>query len=208
MRRNRLKMNKGIMIVVSAPSGCGKGTVLAEILKDDRYYYSVSATTRSPREGEVDGVNYRFITRDEFEKMISENGMLEYAEYCGNYYGTPKKILEEKMNEGKDVILEIEVQGAMQIKKLCPDAVFIFIAPPSISELERRLKKRGTETQEVIEKRVSEAAGELKQAVNYDYIVINAALEDAVDDFKTIIKAEKMKTAHTKNIINEVLENA
>lgn len=111
-------MNKGLMIVVSAPSGCGKGTVLNEILKDKNFYYSVSATTRAPREGEADGVNYHFITKAEFEKLIAENGMLEYAKYCDNYYGTPKEILEKKMNEGIDVILEIEVQGAMQVKRL------------------------------------------------------------------------------------------
>ncbi len=200
--------SKGRMIVVSAPSGCGKGTILAEILKSDKYYYSVSATTRAPREGEQDGVNYHFISKEKFEQLINENGMLEYAEYCGNYYGTPKKILEDKMAEGINVILEIEVQGAMKVKKLCPDALFIFIVPPTISELERRLKKRGTESDEVIQKRVAEAAGEIRQAVNYDYVLVNAALEDAVEDFKTIIRAEQMKTAFSKSIINEVLENA
>lgn len=200
--------NKGRMIVVSAPSGCGKGTILSEILKSDNFYYSVSATTRSPRKGEIDGVNYHFISKDEFEKLINDGGMLEYATYCGNYYGTPKKILEDKMNEGINVILEIEVQGAMKIKEICPEAVFIFIVPPSIGELERRLKKRGTEKNEIIAKRVAEAAGEIEKAINYDYIVVNAALEDAVEDFKTIIKAETMKTAYSKNLINEVLKNA
>lgn len=200
--------NKGRMIVVSAPSGCGKGTILSEILKSDEFYYSVSATTRAPREGEVDGVNYHFITREKFLELIESGGMLEYAEYCGNYYGTPRKILEEKMEEGKNVILEIEVQGAMKVRSLCPDAIFIFIVPPTIAELERRLHKRGTESDEVIARRVSEAAGEIKQAENYDYIVVNAALEDAVDDFKTIIRAESMKTAHNKNLIGEVLSNA
>jgi guanylate kinase len=203
-----MKTNKGILIVVSAPSGCGKGTVLSEILKDDSFYYSVSATTREPRDGEIDGVHYSFLEKSDFEKLISENGMLEYAEYCDNYYGTPKKEVEEKLNEGKNVILEIEVQGAMQVKKIRPDGVFIFIAPPSVKELERRLRKRGTETEEIIQKRVAEAEGEINQAVNYDYIVVNAALEDAVDDFKTIIKAEKMKTNNSINLINEVLKNA
>ncbi len=200
--------NKGRMIVVSAPSGCGKGTILAEILKSDKFYYSISATTRAPREGEKDGVNYHFITKEEFERQIENGGMLEYAEYCGNYYGTPKKILEEKMNEGINVILEIEVQGAMKVRKLVPDAVFIFIVPPSISELERRLRKRGTETDDVIAKRVAEAAGEIKKAPDYDYIVVNGDLDDAVDDFKKIIRAEEMKSAYSKNIIDEVLENA
>ncbi len=200
--------NKGRMIVVSAPSGCGKGTILAEILKDDSFYYSISATTRKPREGETDGVNYHFISVEEFEKLIADDGMLEYAKYCDNYYGTPKKILEDKMNEGINVILEIEVQGAMKVRELCPDAVFIFVVPPSIGELERRLRKRGTESDDVIAKRVAEAAGEIEKAVNYDYVLVNAALEDAVEDFKTIVKAEKMKTAYSKNLIDEVLKNA
>lgn len=201
-------MNKGILIVVSAPSGCGKGTILAEILKDEGYYYSVSATTRSPRPGEEDGVNYHFLKREQFEELIKNDGMLEYAEYCGNYYGTPKDKVFEKIEEGKNVILEIEVQGAMQIKKKCPQAVFIFIAPPSVGELRRRLLKRGTETEEVIEKRVSEAAHEIGFAGKYDYIVVNGALEDAIEDFKTVIRAEKLKSANQKKLIDEVLENA
>ncbi|MBQ8435525.1 MAG: guanylate kinase [Oscillospiraceae bacterium] len=200
--------NKGRMIVVSAPSGCGKGTILAEILKDDSFFYSVSATTRAPRVGEKDGVNYHFISNDEFEKLIAEDGMLEDSKYCDNYYGTPKKILEDKMNEGINVILEIEVQGAMKVREICPDALFIFIVPPTISELERRLRKRGTESDDVISKRVAEAAGEIRKAVNYDYILVNAALEDAVEDFKTIVKAESMKTACSKKLIDEVLKNA
>lgn len=127
-------MNKGLLIVVSAPSGCGKGTILAEILKDPQFYYSISATTRKPRDGEVDGVNYHFLSRERFEDLIQNNGLLEYAQFCDNYYGTPRKQVEEKLNEGKNVILEIEVQGAMKIKKTCPEAVFIFILPPSVKE--------------------------------------------------------------------------
>ena len=123
-------MSKGLLIVVSAPSGCGKGTVLAEVLKNDNFYYSVSATTRAPREGEVNGVNYHFLTKEKFEELIATGGVLEYAQYCDNYYGTPKKAVEDKLCEGRDVILEIEVQGAMKIKEACPDAVFIFILPP------------------------------------------------------------------------------
>ncbi len=201
-------MNRGLLIVVSAPSGCGKGTLLAEILKDNDYYYSVSATTRSPREGEVNGVNYHFATREEFEDLIKSDGMLEYAQYCGNYYGTPKKEVEKKLSEGKNVILEIEVQGAMQVKEIAPEGVFVFILPPSVSELKKRLLKRGTEEISVIEKRVSEAVGEIKYAEKYDYVIVNDDLSKAVDDFKMVISAEKMRTKNSKEIIDEVLKNA
>ncbi len=182
--------------------------MLAEILKDNDYYYSVSATTRSPREGEVDGVNYHFATREEFEDLIKSDGMLEYAQYCGNYYGTPKKEVEKKLSEGKNVILEIEVQGAMQVKEIAPEGVFVFILPPSVSELKKRLLKRGTEEISVIEKRVSEAVGEIKYAEKYDYVIVNDDLSKAVDDFKMVISAEKMRTKNSKEIIEEVLKNA
>ena len=201
-------MNKGMLIVVSGPSGCGKGTVLAEILKSDRIFYSVSATTRSPRPGETDGVNYYFLTKEKFEQLIEENGMLEYASYCGNYYGTPKKPVEDMLEQGKHVILEIEVQGAMKVMEKCPEAVFVFILPPSLKELERRLNKRGTEAEDVIKKRLSEAAGEIKQAYKYNYAVINGELSEAVDDLKAIIRAEELKSVNSKNNIDEVLENA
>jgi guanylate kinase len=192
-------MSKGMLIVVSAPSGCGKGTILEEILKDDSYYFSVSATTRSPRPGEVDGVNYYFLSKEEFEKRISEDMMLEYAQYCSNYYGTPKKEIQDKLNEGKNVILEIEVNGAMQVKKKCPEAVFIFIAPPSLEELDRRLRKRGTETDDVIKERVSQAARELSCAKDYDYVIVNDALEDAIYDFKAVIRANQCKSINYNN---------
>ena len=201
-------MNKGILIVVSAPSGCGKGTILAEVMNDEKFYYSVSATTRSPRPGETDGVNYHFLGREQFEELIKTGGMLEYAEYCGNYYGTPRDKVLEKINEGKNVILEIEVQGAMQIREKCPEAVFVFIAPPSVAELRNRLEKRGTETPEVINQRVSEAAQEISFAYRYDYVVVNNILEDAVNDFISVIRAEELKAENQKNIIDEVLKNA
>lgn len=201
-------MNKGMLIVVSGPSGCGKGTVLAEILKSDRIFYSVSATTRSPRPGETDGVNYFFLTKEKFVQLIEEDGMLEYASYCGNYYGTPKRPVEDMLEQGKHVILEIEVQGAMKIMEKHPEALFVFILPPSLKELERRLNKRGTEAEDVIKKRLSEAAGEIKLAYKYDYAVINGELSDAVNDLKAIIRAEELKTINSQNNIDEVLENA
>lgn len=201
-------MNKGILIVVSAPSGCGKGTILSEVLKDERFYYSVSATTRSARPGEIDGVNYHFLNSEQFEELIENDGMLEYAQYCGNYYGTPKEKVFEKINEGKNVILEIEVQGAMQIKKKCPEAVFVYIAPPSVAELRVRLEKRGTESADVIEQRVSEAVHEIGFAAQYDYVVVNSVLEDAVSDFRSVVRAEELKTENHKKLIDEVLKNA
>lgn len=201
-------MSKGRLIVFSAPSGCGKGTMLAEILKDSRFRTSVSATTRGPREGEVDGVNYHFITREEFDRKVAEDCFLEHAEYVGNCYGTLVSEVDPYLEKGINVILEIEVQGAMKIRQKRPDALFIFIAPPSVNELRRRLKKRGTEADDVIEQRVAAAAGEIAQAEKYDYIIVNDALEDAVSDFFAVIRAESLKTANSGEILNEVLKNA
>lgn len=201
-------MNKGMLIVVSGPSGCGKGTILAELLKNDKFFYSVSATTRSPRPGETDGVNYCFLSKESFEQLIAEDGMLEYAAYCGNYYGTPGKPVEDMLSAGKHVILEIEVQGAMKIKEKCPDAVFVFILPPSLKELKRRLGKRGTESEDVIEKRLGKSAEEIGQAYKYDYALINGDLDTAVSDLKAIIRAEELKIKNSKNNIDEVLKNA
>ena len=157
-------MNKGRLIVFSAPSGCGKGTMLEEILKDQHFAVSVSATTRAPREGEKDGVNYHFLTREDFEQRIADGKFIEHAEYCQNLYGTLVSEVDGRLEQGLNVILEIEPQGAMKIREKRPDAVFIFIVPPSIGELRRRLKKRGTEADEVIEERVSIAAWEISQA--------------------------------------------
>ena len=202
-------MNKGMLYVVSAPSGCGKGTILTEVFKNCKnVFYSISATTRAPREGEVDGVNYYFITRDEFEALIESGGMLEYAEYCGNMYGTPLKKVEEKLEAGFDVILEIETRGAKLVKEKMPEATPIFILPPSVKELRRRLLKRGTESADVIEKRVSEAEREIREAYNYDYVMVNGELSVAISDFTAIIMAAKLEKSKTKKLIDEVLENA
>lgn len=201
-------MSKGTLFIVSGPSGCGKGTVLAEIIKQDNVYYSVSATTRAPRPGEVNGVNYNFLSKDEFEKLIENDGVLEYANYCGNYYGTPKKPVEDMLAEGKNVILEIEVQGALKVMDKCPEAVSVFILPPSLKELRRRLHKRGTETEEVIEKRIGEAVGEIRKAANYDYVMINGELETAVSDLLSIINSQKLKKENSDYLIDEVLKNA
>ncbi len=196
---------KGLLIVLSGPSGCGKGTMVAEILKRGDCAVSVSATTRAPREGEADHVHYHFISREEFERRIAEDGFLEHAQYVGNYYGTPRKEVEEMRAQGKHVILEIEVQGAFQIREKCPDAILVFTIPPTLDELRRRLHKRGTETEEVIEQRVARAAEELPLAKQYDYIILNDDLQDAVDDFGAMIRAEMLKPAYQTERIGEML---
>lgn len=201
-------MNKGRLIVFSAPSGCGKGTMLEEILKDERFAVSVSATTRAPRDGEKDGVNYHFLTREDFEQRIADGKFIEHAEYCQNLYGTLSSEVDGRLEKGFNVILEIEPQGAMKIREKRPDALFIFIVPPSIGELRRRLKKRGTETDEVIEERISKAAWEISQAEKYDYIIVNDALEDAISDFFAVIRGEQLKKEFSGDIIEEVLKNA
>lgn len=203
-----MTMNKGRLIVFSAPSGCGKGTMLEEILKDERFAVSVSATTRAPREGEKDGVNYHFLTREDFEQRIADGKFIEHAEYCQNLYGTLSSEVDGRLEQGLNVILEIEPQGAMKIREKRPDAMFIFVVPPSVGELRRRLKKRGTESDEVIEERVSKAAWEISQAEKYDYIIVNDALEDAISDFFAVIRGEQLKTQFSGNIIEEVLKNA
>lgn len=182
-------MNKGRLFVISGPSGTGKGTICKELVKDDKIRLSVSMTTRSLREGEVHGVSYFFATKEEFEQKISAGGFLEYAEVFGNYYGTPKMEVMELLDEGIDVLLEIDVQGALQIKDVYPEAVLVFILPPSMEELRSRLSGRGTETQDVIERRLGKAAHEISFAAQYDYAVINDQLDEAVNDVKTVIRA-------------------
>ena len=196
---------KGNLFVLSGPSGAGKGTLVKRVLERvPDAWLSVSDTTRSPREGEIDGVSYHFTTTDAFEKMIENGEVLEYTQYCGNYYGTPKKAVTDMLEQGRDVILKIEVEGAMNIKKIFPECVLIFILPPSMSELERRLRKRGTETEETIAARIAQARNELQFADKFDYLVVNGELEKAVDDVNTVILAEKMNTKRSLSLLEEI----
>ena len=188
--------NKGLLIVVSGPAGAGKGTVNAELLKTGEFAYSVSATTRAPRPGEVDGVNYHFISRDEFLDRLQNGGMLEHTEYCGNFYGTPRREAEEVLESGKNLILEIEVDGAMQVKQKFPDAILIMLLPPSFAEQEARLRGRATETEDKIVARLAQAKNEIPLMPKYDYVVYNregGALACA-EDILAIIRAERCAT--------------
>ena len=181
-------MNKGTLFVITGPSGAGKGTVLSKVLTQmDKVFYSVSATTRAPRPGEIDKVHYYFVSKDEFDGMIEKDLLLEYAGYAGNFYGTPSKPVDTHLNNGEDVLLEIELQGAMQIKERRPDAIFIFIAPPSLEELEERLRGRGTEDEEHVKMRLEKARLECAAAEMFNHIVVNDIVERAVEEIKEII---------------------
>ncbi|MEA4941134.1 MAG: guanylate kinase [Oscillibacter sp.] len=196
-------MQKGKTFIISGPSGVGKSTVLKALLeKRPDLYFSVSATTRDPRPGEVDGVHYRFMDVDAFRRRIAEDAFLEYAEYVGNFYGTPKKYVDEAMDAGRDVILDIEIQGALQVCSKRPETVRIFIAPPSWAELERRLTERGTDSPEKVEKRLLRAKVEFQTAHTYDYFVINDTVETAVAELDAILTAEHCKPSERMEIIN------
>lgn len=183
-------MNKrGILAIISGFSGAGKGTVVNKLLEKDNYAVSISATTREPRQGEVDGKNYFFKSRDEFENMIENNQLIEYAEYVGNYYGTPRDYVFKKLEEGYDVILEIEMQGALKVKEKFPETALIFITPPSADELKKRLVGRGTETIEQIDKRMSRAVDECDYMNKYDYIVVNDDLDECVDEIHRLLQS-------------------
>ena len=199
---------KGLLLVVSGPSGAGKGTICKALLnKNDKIKLSVSATTRKPRNGEVHGVNYFFIEKEEFTKMVENGEFLEHAQIYDNFYGTPKAAIIECLEKGQDVILEIEMQGARQIKEVYPEGVFIFVLPPSLEELKSRIVGRGTETQEEIEKRFSCAFEEINQIVNNDYFIVNEDIEKSVNDVEAIILSEKNKvTRYKNNIIDKFKE--
>ncbi len=197
--------DKGIIAVVSGFSGAGKGTLMkALVQKYDCYALSVSATTRDPRPGEVNGKDYFYLSDDEFEKMIEENGLIEHAGYCHHYYGTPRKFVEEQLEAGKDVLLEIEVQGAMQIRKQYPDAVLLFVTPPSAAELEKRLRGRGTETEEVIKERLFRAREEATYMDQYDYLVVNDKLEECVEELHSTIRTAHNTPSHKQELVENM----
>lgn len=198
---------KGMLIVVSAPSGTGKGAIIEKLLADDsNITHSVSVTTRAPRKGEVDGVSYYFVSKPEFKKMIANHELIEWDEYVDNYYGTPKKYIDEVTSKGGDVILDITVAGAVNIKKECPEAVMIFVLPPSIKELERRITGRGTDTPEAIKSRLEYAYAEFRHVEKYEYVVVNDNLKIAVDEVKTIVAAERMKYTRNPSILGKLYE--
>ena len=193
---------RGTLIVISAPSGAGKGTVISNLLeKENNLWLSVSATSRAPRTNDIEGETYYFYSKEEFENKIKEGYFLEYAEYAGNYYGTPKKIIEEKLNEGIDVILEIEIQGAMQIKNLIPESIFIFIMPPTLEELKRRLVGRNTDSKEKIIERFKIAYKEINEVSKYNYVVVNDEVDNAVRKIQAIIKAEKCRVDRIEEVL-------
>ena len=196
---------KGVLVVVSGFSGAGKGTLMRALMnRYMNYALSVSATTRAPREGEEDGREYFFKTREEFEQLIKEDALIEYAQYVGNYYGTPKAYVEKELESGRDVILEIEIQGALKVKEKIPDALLLFVAPPSAGELKRRLVGRGTETPEVIGSRLQRAAEEAEGMERYDYLLINDELEQCVEEMQQVIQSQHHKVSENLSLIKQI----
>ena len=200
--------HQGILVVVSGFSGAGKGTLMKELLKRyDNYALSISATTRAPREGETDGKEYFFVSKEQFEQMRDEQKLIEYAQYVNHYYGTPKEYVEQKMAEGKDVILEIEIQGALKVKKRFPDALLLFVTPPSAEELRKRLVGRGTETLEVINARLARAAEEASGMEAYDYLLINDDLDRCVEEMHQLIQLQHRKTSYHLDFLSKMRED-
>ncbi|WP_314760869.1 guanylate kinase [uncultured Abiotrophia sp.] len=203
-----MSASRGLLIVLSGPSGVGKGTVRAAVFANNQfqYVYSVSATTRAQRPGEVDGKDYYFVSREEFETMIQNEALLEYAEYVGNYYGTPVQKIEENLAAGHDVFLEIEVQGAMKVKERMPEGIFIFLAPPNLEELESRITGRGTDAAHVIQERMATAKEEIELMQHYDYVVVNDQVQHAVDKINAIIQSEHLKVERVVDQIRHDME--
>ena len=196
------KKERGQLIVLSGPSGVGKSTVIAELFAQrSNIYFSVSYTTRQPRVGEQDGVNYNFVSREEFERMIADDELLEYAEYVDNYYGTSMKLIQEKLDAGIDVLLDIEVQGAAKVRARCPDALFIFIIPPSFEELSRRLHRRNTDSEEVLAGRLAKARQEFREIPKYDYLVINDKVANAVHEIEAILTAAECRVSSRSRML-------
>ena len=203
-----MSASRGLLIVLSGPSGVGKGTVRAAVFANNQfqYVYSVSATTRAQRPGEGDGKDYYFVSREEFETMIQNEDLLEYAEYVGNYYGTPIQKIEENLAAGHDVFLEIEVQGAMKVKERMPEGIFIFLAPPNLEELESRITGRGTDAAHVIQERMATAKEEIELMQHYDYVVVNDQVQHAVDKINAIIQSEHLKVERVVDQIRHDME--
>lgn len=197
-------MSKGSLFIISGPSGTGKGSICKELIKQDNIFLSVSATTRNKRVGETEGESYFYITKEQFEKLIKDDMMLEYANYNGNYYGTPKKAVEDMLSEGKNVILEIEAQGALKVKEKMPEAVMIFIIPPSIKELKKRLMERGREDEAEIEERIKASRWEFAQSVKYNYVLVNDDLLSCVKNTLDIIKSTNEKQALIENLLKDI----
>jgi guanylate kinase len=201
-----MQKSRGVLTVVSGFSGAGKGTIMKELMKKhgEHYALSISATTRAPRPGETDGIEYFFKTRTEFEQMIAEEALVEYAQYVGNYYGTPRAYVEEQLAAGKDVILEIEIQGALKVKKRFPDTLLLFVTTPCAAELKQRLLGRGTESMEVIESRLARAVQEAEGIEEYDYLVVNDVLEECVEEVHSIIQNERYRVSRNIDNINNM----
>jgi guanylate kinase len=201
-----LDNKRGIVLVISGPSGSGKGSILSKIKEEDKkIVYSVSATTRLPRENEIDGFHYHFKTIEEFEKMIKNGEFIEWVNFCGNYYGTPLKQIKDSIDDGNDILLELEVEGAMKIKESIPESVLVFVMPPSYDELKSRISNRGTESKDSLKMRMESALNEIRVAKDYDYVIINDEIDEATKSLEALLLAEKSKIKRNIDFLNSIL---